>query len=113
MITHPRVTLLSEPAFDVWLNHQEIEPGVYMMFIHLDVYCFTPDVLKRLQHEWRKMRPTLPPMVFCHGHIDDDKFHRFVTRFGWEHIHYTPCSDGVTRRIYVHYHYGVPDGRWT
>lgn len=103
MITHPRETLLSEPDFDVDLTVQELEPGVLMYFVHLDVYHMAPSTLKRLLKLWPEVRATLPPYVFCHGHNDDEQFHRFVTRFGWQHISHTPCTDGQTRRIYVHY----------
>lgn len=113
MIKHPRQTLLSDTGFDVDLTAYEIEPGVLMHFVHLDVYEWSASALKRLLRIWPQLRATLPPIVFCHGHTDDEKFHRFVSLFGWQQIHYTPCSDGVTRRIYVHYHYGDTHGRRT
>lgn len=102
-MTHPKVTLLSEPAYDVFLHYEEPAPGCLMPFVHLDVYQPSPSVIKALLSVWPSLRATLPPIIFCHGAVDDAKFHRFVTRFGWNHLSHTPCTDGITRRIYVNY----------
>lgn len=103
MITHPRQTLLSEPGFDVELTVYEMEPGVRMHFVHLDVYEWSASALRHLLKLWPQLRATLPSIVYCHAQEDDDKFHRFVSRFGWQQVHHTPCSDGLIRRIYAHY----------
>lgn len=103
VVTYPRVTLHSEPAFDLAVNYQQPQPGTLMTFVHLEVYQTAPSVMRSMQAMWSTVRPTLGPIVFCHGEIDDHKFHKFVTRFGWQHLSHTNCSDGKTRRIYVHY----------
>lgn len=102
-IKYPRVTILSEPAFEVQMNFLQPKPGVLMTFVHVEVFEPSPSVIKRLLALWPEVRSKLPPLVFCSGHVDDDKFHRFVTLFGWLPISSTPCSDGNTRRIYVNY----------
>ncbi len=112
IIQYPRVTILSEPAFDVQINFQQPSPGTLMTFVHMEVFEPTASVIKRLLKMWPDVRSKLPPFIFCTGHVDDDKFHRFVTLFGWLPISATPCSDGKTRRIYVNYRRNT-DGRRT
>lgn len=113
LIKYPRVTILSEPAYDISIQLQQPSPDVLMTFVHVDIYAPTAGTLKSLLQQWPAVRASLPPIVFCHGHSDDPMFHRFVTRFGWKPISSTPCSDGKTRRIYAHYLKGHPDGRRT
>ena len=110
VIKYPRVSILSEPAYEISVQYQQPQPGVLMSFVHVDIYQSTAGILKQLLSRWPAVRNTLPPVIFCHGHSDDAMFHRFVTRFGWKPISYTPCSDGKTRRIYAHYLLGQPDG---
>jgi hypothetical protein len=112
LVTYPKVLVASCPAFDVQLQLKQPEPGTLMTFVHLDVYQTSPSVMRDLIRVHNKLRPTLPPMIFCQGHVDDHKFHRFVTRFGWEPLSNIPCTDGTTRRLYVHHNYPrVTDGR--
>lgn len=103
LVKYPRVTILSAPEYDISIQYQQPQPGVLMTFVHVDIFCAAPSVIKSLLAKWPEVRKTLPPIVFCHGHSDDAKFHRFVTRFGWKPLSHTPCSDGNTRRIYVNY----------
>jgi hypothetical protein len=107
----PRVTLHTDPDFEVWVNTKQPSPGVVMTFLHNDVFRWSIGTLRRLNAVWPGIREQLPPIIFCHGHVDDEKFHKFVTHFGFQHIHHTPCSDGQTRRIYAHYLKRVSDGR--
>lgn len=110
LLKYPRVAILSAPEYDISIQYQQPAPGVLMTFVHVDIYRSTAGTIKSLLAQWPAVRQKLPPLIFCHGHTDDDKFHRFVTLFGWELISYTPCSDGNTRRIYVNYLKGNHDG---
>lgn len=112
-IQYPRVEILSEPEFDVHTNLVQPTPGTLMTFVHVDVFVTSPSVIKRLLKLWPDVRSKLPPIIFCTGHVDDDKFDRFVTLFGWLPLSDTPCSDGNTRRIYVNYLKRNTDGRRT
>ena len=103
IIHYPKVLIASEPSFDLYVGYQQPRPGVLMNFVHLDVYQFTANTLRHFKSIWSEIRPTLGPIVFCIGHTDDKKFHKFCTHFGWSLISQTPCSDGNTRRIYVNY----------
>jgi len=99
----PTYTIHSEPDFDVSITIQEPETGAFMPFVHLDVYYWAPSTLRKLIALHKTLRPTLSNILYCHGTVDDEKFDRFVTRFGWQVLSSAPCTDGKTRRIYVHY----------
>lgn len=73
-----------------------------MLFVHLKVYKHTKEVLTQLLAEWRLFRKCVTCPVYCHGINDDEKFHRFVSLFGWKQLCKAKCPDGKERRIYIH-----------
>ena len=115
VIQYPRVVSYSTPDYDFSTNYTQArtDDGAIrlMTFVHLDVFYWSPSVYRDLMDVWLSVRQTLPELVFCHsanaarllnGAIADDKFHKFVTRFGWVHLVDAVCSDGTIRPIYYH-----------
>ena len=94
--------LHSEPDFDVALREIE-ENGVFIPFIHLDVYYFSATVMRRLLVVWQEIQPKLPPIVFAQGTVDDHKHRRLVSKFGFIPWGSTPCTDGINRTLHVYF----------
>lgn len=73
-----------------------------MVFVHLHVWKWSKGLLKRLQDVFAKFRECVPGPIFTAGTHDDDKFLRFVSLFGWKPFTTIPCTDGKTRRLFIH-----------
>jgi hypothetical protein len=100
-ITTPRTVLWSEPDFDVSV-HNVWTPAGWVMFVHMDVFYFNATTLRRAHEAHNVLRPHLPPVIMCIGEEDDEKFEKFIARFGWRHFGGSPCSDGKYRRLFAH-----------
>ena len=98
-----RVVLHSEQSFDLTYDTMTFETGEEMILVHLDVHIFSKTVLKRLFEVVDRIRPTLPPIIFCQPANPSTLFDKFVSRFGWKLQGDCWCEDGLNRRIYVHY----------
>lgn len=73
-----------------------------MPFMHVDVYHWSHHTLKHLKEVWEALRPSLPRLVYTQGVETDAKWEKFIRHFGFEHLADCPCTDGVTRQIFVH-----------
>jgi hypothetical protein len=100
---HDRVILDERRDFIVELSYYEAAPSVLVPFIHLTVSYFSATVLRDLLTLWETLRPTLPPVLFAQGTVDDWKLERLVTKFGFQYLTFTPCDDGIDRRVFVNY----------
>lgn len=73
-----------------------------MVFVHLHVWKWSKTVFKRLKKDFALFRECIPGPIFTAGTNDDDKFLRFVSLFGWTPLTVIPCTDGKTRRLFIH-----------
>jgi hypothetical protein len=73
-----------------------------MVFIHLHIWKWTISVLKRIRRDFNLFRQCVPCPIYTCGTADDDKFERFVSLFGWKPLTTIPCTDGKTRRLFIH-----------
>lgn len=104
VITGPKVMLYEEVEFTFSTSLVQFEPGRVMTFVHIDIFYWSPEVYRRLQHLWPSIRRLLPPIVFASGDVCDAKWAKFITRFGFEPIiEDCSCSDGNIRPIYAHF----------
>jgi hypothetical protein len=102
-VHHPRELLHSEPDFDVEFHYAEPAPGVLVPFFHLTIYYWSAGTFRNLLHLWPTIRASLPTILFCMAEVDDDKFFKFASRFGWQFQQMMPCTDGTLRRLFVHF----------
>jgi len=85
------------------MHYEDLGEGRLMPFFHLDVFYFSPEILKRMLKEWEEHRHTVPTPLFCMGEEDDEKFSRFISKFGFQYLTDCPCTDGKTRRLFVNF----------
>lgn len=104
IIQYPRVTILREPEFTVDINLVQLQSIPELLhFIHLDIDLWSPSVLRKLNVLWGTVViPKLPKHTFCHGEVSDNKFHKFVSRFGFVPLVNAICTDGTMRPIYCY-----------
>jgi hypothetical protein len=95
-----RHVVVSEPEYDAGYHVEETPLGG-MTFIHMDVFYLSPSVMRKAKAQWKLFREHVPQVLWCHGEVDDAKFSRFVGHFGFKHFTDLPCTDGVTRRLFI------------
>lgn len=94
--------LSDAPEYEAVLHDLRDEHGNQMPIMHIDVYSFTPSVLKRMKREFETLRSCTDATLFAiEPNPDDGKWHRFVTIMGFEFSSHVECTDGLTRRCYV------------
>lgn len=72
------------------------------LLLHLRFLKWTPSVFKRFSAHWRALRSCVAAPLFALGECDDDKWQRFVTRFGFKYLHTVICENGESRRLFIH-----------
>jgi len=90
--------------YSIRTHTADFEDGTPLMtFVHLEVYHFSPSILKTMLKRWEQIRKTLPSVVFCMPNDPSDPvFDRFVARFGWKHHADIPCTDDRVRKLFIH-----------
>lgn len=102
VIRYPCVLLVDTPEFSFETQLVQPSPGCLMTFCHIAVHRWTKGTLRSLKDNWKRIRPTLPPVVFAHGQNPNDaKWEKFVTHFGFTHLTDGLCHDGRERRIFI------------
>lgn len=72
------------------------------LLLHLRFTKWTPSVFKRFNAHWRTLRQCVTAPLFALGEVDDDKWERFVTRFGFTYLETVKCANGESRRLFIH-----------
>lgn len=98
-----RITVLDEPEYTASYHMVDLGEDRVMTFVHLDVYYLSKTILKRLDREWALFRQYVPVVLYCMSEVDDEKWARFISRFGFSYLCDVGCSDGRTRRLFVNY----------
>lgn len=98
-----RIIVWDEPEYIASMHEEDLGEGRKMTLFHLDVFYFSAEILRLMLNQWAVFRRSVPIVLFAHGEVDDDKFARFISYFGFEYLRDIPCSDGKTRRLFVNY----------
>lgn len=82
---------------------QELRDGEQqMLLIHMDVFKFSPTVMKRMVRDFNALRQcTDTPIFAIEPTPDNGMWHRYVSHMGFEFSSHVDCTDGETRRCYV------------
>lgn len=80
-----------------------------VLLLHLRFTKWTPSVLKRFTSHWRALRCCVAAPLFALGEVDDDKWERFVTRFGFTYLETVKCANGESRRLFIHH--AIPEAQ--
>jgi hypothetical protein len=102
-IESARTIVLDPPEYTASYHTVDLGEGCVMTFAHLDVYYFSPAVLRDLREKWRIFRENVDCALFRMGDNDDAKFERFIRMFGFQYVSEVECTDGKTRRLFVNF----------
>jgi hypothetical protein len=83
-----RWTLVDDPRYKFELDEWRDGPEKQMMFVHLTFHQFSKAALAKFEHEFKSFRSLTDVPLYAATHTEniDDKFDRFVKRFGFKEI---------------------------
>jgi hypothetical protein len=102
-IESERVIVLDEPEYTASYHTADLGDGRVMTFAHLEVFYYSPSILKKLKREWDLFRKYEPCVMFALSDTDDEKWVRFISMFGFQYLRDVGCTDGRTRRLFVNF----------
>lgn len=73
-----------------------------MLLAHINVDKWSKEVFKDIVTKWRVFRECVTAPLFAFGVQDDDKWERFVRFLGFKPFTTILCSDGSSRRLFIH-----------
>lgn len=81
----------------------EIDEWDEGLVVHFEFRNFTPTTLRRAHQEWDVFRSVVTAPLFAIGPShEDDKWRRFITRFGFKPHSTVLCNNGAERSLYLH-----------
>jgi hypothetical protein len=93
VVDHPEYTCLLE----------EFRRGQdQMMFIHFEVHKWSKETLKLAKKEFALLRQFVTCPLYGCGEVDDEKWANFVKLFGFKFLTNAICTDGKSRRVFIH-----------
>lgn len=93
--------VLVTDAYAIHLDEHKRGQDTFLL-LHLRFTQWTPQVFKRFIAHWWLLRSCVTAPLFALGEVDDDKWERFVTRFGFKYLRTVKCENGETRRLFIH-----------
>ena len=90
------------PEYAAYYEPVETSDGTMYLF-HFYVTVWSPSVYKKFARRFSEWRPTFPHVLFCAGDVDDEKYEKFLSRFGFKYLTHVGCTDGNTRRLFVNF----------
>lgn len=73
------------------------------LLVHALINNWTPSVLKQIRREWEIFRRVMPATLFATGQVDDKKWRKFVSMFGFQYLTTVLTECGEPRSLYVNY----------
>jgi len=98
-----RTILWDQPEYTASIHEAKLSEEVTMTFFHLDVFYLDHKILKEMRQRWKEFREVFPVVLFTMGDNDTKALNRLREMFGFQYLKDIPCSDGKSRRLYVHY----------
>jgi hypothetical protein len=95
--------VLDHPEYKASLEEFRDSSGRQMVFVHLYVFApWTKALLQRFRSEWTLFRKHVTCPLFACADVDDEKWAKFVSLFGFKPLSEAICTDGKRRRIFWH-----------
>jgi hypothetical protein len=89
---------------DFWLELDEYRRagGEQFLLAHIRVHRWSPSVFKQIKHVWTTFRSCVTLPVFACPEVDDQRWVKFVTAFGFKPFQQVICNNGARRPLYIH-----------
>lgn len=91
---------LTQPHY--WFDIDEYRRGAdQMLLAHLRFSKFSPTILRNALHDWALFREHVSAPVFAFGEVEDAKFERFVSLFGFKPLGTNITIQGESRKLFL------------
>lgn len=94
-------TLIKRPEYHLELEHTPLGDGRCAYSLHFEVYKWTPSVLKLMYADWTAIRPKIDAPIFAASEFEDEKWIKFIHRFGFRYFKQVIGTDGQEKGLYV------------
>ena len=98
-----RIQVWSEVEYDAFVDAYILPDGQEMIFFHLETFRMSKDVLKSMKRAWEVFRTANTMPLFVMQDVETPAHRRLVEMFGFQYLREVPCTDGLTRNLFVHY----------
>ena len=98
METHclEKIPIVKNASFGIY-----VEKLPFATFIHMDVLKWTKTIRNEFLSEWFSWAKMQTCSLYAMPFIDNKKMAKWTKLCGFELVKHQPCSDGVTRKLYL------------
>lgn len=92
--------IIHRPAYDLHGETWDYEhtPGVPVLWLHVTVRRYGPDVLRQMREDWARWRPLYDGPVLVRAQATNTKLLKYLTMFGYRKLGEFSPND----HVYVH-----------
>ena len=94
-------TLIKRPEYHLELEHTPLSNGHVAFSLHFEVFQWSPSVYRQMKRDWDSIRPLIDAPIFAANVDEDDKWVKFITRFGFRYFKQVVGTDGSQRGLYL------------
>lgn len=94
-------TLIKCPEYHLELEHSPLPDGNVAFNLHFECYKWSPSVFRQMQRDWDAIRPLIQAPIFAANVDEDEKWVKFITRFGFRYFRQVVGTDGSERGLYL------------
>lgn len=96
-------TLIQRPEYHLELEHTPLSDGHVAFTVHFETYTWSPRVLRLMLADWASIRPQIDAPIFAANVDEDEKWVKFISRFGFQYFKQVIGTDGSERGLYVNF----------
>ena len=93
---------LQTSDFDLWIEFIDIGDEERFPLVHCTFHRWSPSIMKDFMAAWPGFRSEIKSPVFCCSPNDDEKFVKFVTRFGFRFFSNFIGPDDQEHKMFLH-----------
>lgn len=90
------------PDYDFVIDYIPIHDGNRWYQAHVDVFKWTPRVMREMQAVWPSLRRQVDAPLFAWNEHEDAKWEKFISRFGFRYFKNFIGPDGKEHKFFLH-----------
>lgn len=94
-------TLLDTPDYRLDIEETPISDTDKAYSIHIEVFKWTPGVLKEMLQVWPPIRAKIDAPILACAEDQDPKWEKFIKKFGFTYLRDVVGVDGTTKRMFA------------
>lgn len=94
-------TLIKRPEYHLELEHTPLGGGNVAFSLHFEVFKWSPAVYKLMKQDWAAIRPLIDAPILAANVDEDEKWVKFIQKFGFRYFKEVIGNDGSVRGLYL------------